>query len=204
MKKLLLAFATVLLFAGIAGATPTPTATPTPSNNCANQYFGPGAGTNCMPDAAASPGAIYAAPTGSDPVGLTPNKSVWVLPLFTLSGGTPTLQCEGGAGIYDTNYEVLTGNVTAITTPANGVCPKGKIIHVIIQQSASGGPFTVVAVASWTAGSGTTFGVAAGLSCTIGSTQGATGTASAIDYDLVNGGPAGADDWQVLACPTVR
>ena len=181
-----------------AAVTPTPTPTPTAQPPCKAQlgsYF-------CAPNSAATPGQLLYAPNGMD-ITNNPQITAWVNPNFTLTGATPTLLCDTAIGIYSTDYEVLTTNVTAVTTPANGVCPKGKIIHVQFVQSASGGPYTIVAVASWTAGSGTTFG-SNPATCTIGTTQGAIGTSSVINYDLINGGPAGSDDWEVLACPTVR
>ena len=158
--KRLLPLLIILALPALAHATPTPTPTATATPAAVGVGRERGGTLPTAPIPIASPSthlpwlvrSYVSGGRGSDPASHQPDPSVFVNPLFTLTGATPTLSCTVSVGIYDTNYEVLTGNVTAVTTPANGVCPKGKIIHAQFQQSLSGGPFTVVAIASWTAG----------------------------------------------------
>ncbi len=123
----------------------------------------------------------------------------------TLTTTTPTAVVNSSTVPFiDVENQLLAASVTSMTLPAAAAVADGQIIHWFVQQSASGGPFTLAAgtVGPLTAGSGTIVVAATGVVCpTIGSTQSST-VPSELHMDLVY--RASLTEWVLETCAGVR
>lgn len=149
----------------------------------------------CMSATLDQTGRITAAATG-------PCTAIYA---HTLIGASPTAAVNSAAlPAVDVENQLLATNVTSMTLPAASAVADGEIIHWFVQQSASGGPYTLPSgtIGPLTAGLGTIVAAATGVTCpTIGTTQSAS-VPSELHIDLVY--RAALTEWVVEACQGVR
>jgi fibronectin-binding autotransporter adhesin len=124
----------------------------------------------------------------------------------TLTGATPVAVSNSSTvASFDQNNLLMSANVTSFTLPASTAVTDGETIRVVIQQPASGGPYTLptgTALSPFTAGSGTTLVNSVPGGCpTIGTTQSSTVPSELIvniQYQLP------LTQWTILGCQTAN